>query len=152
MKDVNKVLLIGRLGNDPVRRETKNGLAVTNFSLATSRKIFAQNPGAEAVEREETQWHNVVVWGKQAETCKQYLAKGQAVFIDGMIRTRKYTNKDGGTRYAFEVHAENVSFLGRRRSPSVFAPELAAVAEIAAVTEVAPEAIAEPEYEVAASA
>jgi single-strand DNA-binding protein len=133
MKDVNKVLLIGRLGGDPVRRETKNGLPVTNFSLATSRKIFSQQEGAESVvEREETQWHKVVVWGKQAETCKQYLAKGQAVFIDGSIRTRKYTHKDGGVRYAFEVHAENVSFLGRKRSAGVFAPALEAEAEIAA--------------------
>jgi single-strand DNA-binding protein len=132
MKDVNKVLLVGRLGNDPVQRETKAGLAVTHFSLATSRKILQQDPGAEATERDETQWHKVVAWGKQAEACKQYLEKGQAVFIEGMIRTRKYTNKDGGARYAFEVHAENVSFLGRKRSQGEVSPAAEFAVEVAA--------------------
>jgi single-strand DNA-binding protein len=137
MKDVNKVLLIGRLGNEPVRRETKAGLAVTHFSLATSRKIQKQDSGAGAtesgmLEKDETQWHKVVVWGKQAEACKQYLEKGQAVFVEGMIRTRKYTNKDGGARYAFEVHAENVSFLGRKRSSTELPPAVEYTVEMAA--------------------
>jgi single-strand DNA-binding protein len=118
MKDVNKVILIGRLGKDPVQRETKNGLAVVHFPLATSRRVVEQEAGAEAKERDETQWHKIVVWGKQAEACNQYLVKGQAVFIEGSVRTRKYKNKDGGERFSFEVHAENVSFLGRKRGPS----------------------------------
>jgi single-strand DNA-binding protein len=115
MKDVNKIMLIGRLGTDPVQRETKNGLAVVHFPLATSRRVVEQEPGAEAKEREETQWHKIVVWGKQAEACKLYLVKGQAVFVEGMMRSRKYTNKEGAERISFEVHAENVSFLGRKR-------------------------------------
>lgn len=120
MKDVNKVLLIGRLGTDPVQRETKNGVAVVNFSLATSRRVTEQGPDAEVKEREETQWHKVVVWGKQAESCKQYLDKGQAVYVEGMMRSRKYTGKEGAARIAFEVHAENVIFLGRKRAATGF--------------------------------
>src|SRR4051812_40621420 len=106
MKDVNKVILIGRLGNEPIQRETKNGLAVVHFSLATSRKVAEQ-------QESETQWHKVVVWGKQAEACKQYLHRGQAFFVEGMVRTRKYTGKEGDSRLSFEVHADNVSFLSR---------------------------------------
>ncbi|MGK5082950.1 single-stranded DNA-binding protein [Bdellovibrionota bacterium FG-1] len=116
MKDVNKILLIGRLGANPVQRETKNGLAVVHFPLATSRRVAEQGSDAQAVEKEETQWHRVVVWGKQAEACHQYLEKGQAVFVEGMVRTRKYTAKSGEARFVFEVHADHVSFLGRKRS------------------------------------
>jgi len=131
MKDVNKVLLMGRLGNFPVQRQTKAGLAVVHFSMATSRRLLAQEAGGEA--KEETQWHRVVVWGKQAEACAQYLEKGQAVFVEGMIRTRKYTGKDGVVRYNFEVHADDVIFLGRKRGADSPEPgsEMAAV-EVAA--------------------
>jgi single-strand DNA-binding protein len=115
MKDLNKVILLGRLGADPVQRETKSGLAVVHFSLATSRKILAQDEGGE--EKEETQWHRVVVWGKHAEACKLYLDKGHQVFVEGTIRSRKYTSQDGNPRVTFEVHAENVIFLGRKRKP-----------------------------------
>lgn len=132
MKDVNKVLLVGRLGNQPTRRETKNGLAVVHFSLATSRKIAEQGEGTEAKHREETQWHKIVVWGKQAEACNLYLEKGQAVFIEGMMRSRKYTSKEGDSRIAFEVHADNVNFLNRARRPD--SPELVEAAEPMAVS------------------
>ena len=119
MKDVNKVILVGRLGSDPVQRETKAGLAVVHFPLATSRRLAPVETEGEAQgsssSKDETQWHRVVVWGKQAEACKQYLLKGQAVYIEGMMRTRKYTNKDGTARIAFEVHADEVSFLGSKR-------------------------------------
>jgi single-strand DNA-binding protein len=114
MRDINKILLSGRLGNQPTRRETKNGLAVVNFSLATSRKIV-EGEGADAKSREETQWHKVVVWGKQAESCNLYLTKGQKVFVEGMMRSRKYTNKDGDSRLSFEVHADYVNFLSPSR-------------------------------------
>jgi single-strand DNA-binding protein len=126
MKDMNKVLLIGRLGRDPEQRETKNGLAVVHFPLATSRRVLesaaALNEGETAdgkpsAWRDETEWHRIVVWGKQAEHCKLYLNKGSPVFVEGNIRTRKYTSKDGATRVAFEIHADNVGFLGGRRRP-----------------------------------
>jgi single-strand DNA-binding protein len=135
MKDINKVILIGRLGADPVRRETKTGWTVVHFSLATSRKIVREvavaadaemlagevpaSPTIEAGASEETQWHRVVVWGKQGEACAQYLKKGQTVYVEGSIRSRKYDAQDGTNRVAFEVHAETVSFLGRSVSASV---------------------------------
>jgi single-strand DNA-binding protein len=122
MKHLNKIMLIGRLGNNPVQRETKNGLAVVHFSLATSRRVTeagaeAEGAGseksekAEKSEKEETTWHRIVVWGRQAEACKLYITKGHLVYVEGSMRTRKYSAKDGAQRMAFEVHAENVSFL-----------------------------------------
>lgn len=131
MKDVNKIILIGRLGNDPVQRETKNGLAVVHFPLATSRRLADADPKDGDQPKEETQWHRVVVWGKQAEACKQYLDKGQAVFVEGSVRSRQYTNKDGTSRVAFEVHAENVSFLGRKKRLGEAAGEVIQAAESA---------------------
>lgn len=113
MKDVNKVILIGRLGANPVQRETKNGVPVVHFPLATSRRISPAEEGAEPTE--ETQWHRIVAWGKQGEICARYLEKGSPVFIEGSMRSHKYEGKDGMTRMAFEVHADEVSFLGGSR-------------------------------------
>jgi single-strand DNA-binding protein len=118
-RDVNKVILLGRLGADPVRRETKNGRAVVNFPLATSRRTAPQEEGGEAGT--ETVWHRVVAWGKDGENCAQFLRKGEAVFVEGSFRSRKYAGKDGVDRYSYEVHAEQVKFLpgaplGPRRS------------------------------------
>ena len=113
MKDVNKVFLIGRLGNDPIQRETKNGTTVVHFSMATSRRLRSEEDAAEdALPVEETQWHQIVSWGKQGELCAQYLKKGSPVFIEGSIRMHKYTAKDGASKNAFEINADNVSFLG----------------------------------------
>lgn len=117
MKDVNKIILMGRVGADPIQRETRSGLAVVNFPLATSRRLKADaegggggdSPGEGA--NEETQWHRIVVWGRDAENCAQYVRKGQPLFIEGSVRTRKFEAKDGSSRVAFEVHAENVIFL-----------------------------------------
>lgn len=119
MRDVNKIILVGRVGADPIQRETKNGIPVVNFPLATSRRMKPEGvEGQAAGERgdeaaSETQWHRVVVWGRDGENCAQYLRKGQAVFVEGSVRTRKFEAKDGTPRIAFEVHAEHVSFLGR---------------------------------------
>ena len=115
MKDVNKVILIGRLGADPIQRETKSGTSVVHFPMATSRKFREGAEGEGETSREETQWHRVVAWGKQGEVCAQYLRKGQPVYVEGMIRSRKYDGKDGVGRVAFEVHADNVSFLNGGR-------------------------------------
>lgn len=128
MMDINKVILLGRLGADPIQRKTKSGIAVTHFSVATSRRIFkdptasapSTEEGAPAEEspetspQEETQWHRIVAWGKQAETCTQYLHKGNAVYIEGNIRSRNYADKQGAQKTTFEIHAETVSFLGSR--------------------------------------
>lgn len=105
---VNKVLLIGNLGKDPEVRFTGTGRAVAKFPLATS-EVWND---AEGQRQERTEWHNIVVWGKQAETCGQYLAKGRQVFIEGAIRTRQYDDKDGNRRYITEITAQRVQFLG----------------------------------------
>src|SRR5574337_1471322 len=105
---VNKAILVGNLGRDPEVRFTPSGRAVAKFPLATSERWTDQ----EGNRQERTEWHNVVVWGKQAETCGQYLAKGRQVFVEGSIRTRQYDDKDGNKRYITEIVARDVRFLG----------------------------------------
>lgn len=104
---VNKVILIGNLGQDPAVAFTATGKAVAKFSLATSEKWT----DADGNKQQKTVWHNIVVWGKQAEACGQYLAKGRQVFIEGRIDNRSY-EKDGQKRYISEVVATDVRFLG----------------------------------------
>lgn len=108
MASVNKVLLIGNLGKDPEVRFTPSGRAVAKFSLATTDSWTDQESG----KQERTEWHNVVVWGKQAESCGQYLSKGRQVYIEGSIRSRSYDDKDGNKRYITEIVAQRVQFLG----------------------------------------
>jgi single-strand DNA-binding protein len=105
---VNKVILIGNLGRDPEVRFTGSGKAVCKFPLATS-EVWND---AEGGRQERTDWHNVVVWGKQGETCGQYLSKGRQVYVEGSIRTRSYDDKDGNKRYITEIVAQRVRFLG----------------------------------------
>ena len=105
---VNKVILIGNLGRDPEVRFTGGGRAVANFRIATS-EVFSDSQGQR---QERTDWHNIVVWGKQAETCGQYLQKGRQVYVEGSLRTRSYDDKDGNKRYVTEVVAQRVQFLG----------------------------------------
>jgi single-strand DNA-binding protein len=105
---VNKVILVGNLGKDPEVRFTNTGNAVANFSIATS-EVWNDRDGKR---QERTEWHNIVVWGKQAEHCGQYLAKGRQVYIEGSIRTRSYDDKSGNKRYVTEVVAQRVQFLG----------------------------------------
>lgn len=116
MRDMNRVILIGRLGKDPVLRETKNGVSVVQFTLATSRKLRASEPAepgsATAALIEKTEWHRIVAWGAEAERCAQYLKKGEAVCVEGEIRSHSYNDKEGTVRLAFEVHADTVRFLG----------------------------------------
>lgn len=116
MRDMNRVILIGRLGKDPVLRETKNGVSVVQFTLATSRKLRAAEPAAGAGSTppltEKTEWHRIVAWGAEADRCAQYLKKGEAVCVEGEIRSHSYNDKEGTVRLAFEVHADMVRFLG----------------------------------------
>src|SRR5207249_3344445 len=104
---VNKALLIGNLGKDPEVRFTASGRAVARFPVATS-EVWND---AEGQRQERTEWHNVVVWGKQAETCGQYLAKGRQVYVEGAIRTRQYDDKEGNRRYITEVAAQELHAL-----------------------------------------
>ena len=108
MASVNKVILIGNLGADPELRYTSGGSAVTELRLATSRRWT----GKDGTPQEDTQWHRVVVWGKQAENCKEYLAKGRQVYVEGRLQTRQWEDRDGNKRYTTEVVAEQVQFLG----------------------------------------
>lgn len=105
---INKVMLIGRLGQDPELKYTPSGSAVCNFSLATSESWT--DKGGQKQER--TEWHRVVVWGKLAELCNQYLAKGRQAFIEGSLQTRQWEDKQGQKRYTTEINARNVQFLG----------------------------------------
>jgi single-strand DNA-binding protein len=108
MASVNKVILVGNLGKDPEVRYTPGGQAVAKFPVATTDNWTDQS----GQRQEKTEWHNVVVWGKQAETCGQYLAKGRQVYLEGAIRSRSYDDRDGNKRYITEVVAQRVQFLG----------------------------------------
>ncbi|MFQ5683116.1 MAG: single-stranded DNA-binding protein [Candidatus Binatia bacterium] len=105
---VNKVILIGNLGKDPEVRFTSNGRAVARFPIATSEMWNDAN----GTRQERTEWHNIIVWGKQGETCGQYLAKGRQVYVEGSIRSRSYDDKTGVKRYVTEIVAQRIRFLG----------------------------------------
>lgn len=107
---MNKAIIIGNLGADPVKRFTQSGSAVTNFSLATSEKWTDKNGELQ----ENTEWHKIVVFGKQAESCEKYLSKGRPVCVEGKIQTNEWEDKDGNKRYTTEIVAQSVKFLGGR--------------------------------------
>ena len=102
---VNKVILVGNLGKDPEVRYTPGGQAVCNFSIATSESWTDKTTNDK---KEKTEWHRIVVWGKTAELCGQYLTKGRQVYIEGRLQTRDFTNKEGQKQYTTEVVANNV--------------------------------------------
>lgn len=105
---VNKVILVGRLGQAPEVRFTPSGMAVANFSVATNES-WTDKTGKK---QERTEWHKVVVWGKLAELCQQYLAKGRQVYLEGRLQTRQWQDKENQTRYTTEIQAQTVQFLG----------------------------------------
>ena len=112
---VNKVILVGHLGRDPEVRAIPSGQSVCNFSLATTERFT----GRDGQSREQTEWHNIVAWGKQAELCGQYLKKGRQVFVEGRITSREYEARDGsGKRQRTEIVAQRVQFLGGRPAAS----------------------------------
>ena len=115
---LNKVLLIGRLGRDPEMRYTPSGQPVTNFSIATDETYT----GKDGQKVEKTEWHRIVVWGKQAEFCGNYLAKGRLVYIEGKLETRKWTDKDGAEKYTTEIKADRVVGLDSRQSEGGYTP------------------------------
>ena len=103
--NINKAILIGRLGQDPELRHTQSNMAVCNFSLATSETYK---------EQERTEWHRIVVWGRQAEIAHKYLAKGRLVYVEGRLQTREYNDRDGNQRRSTEIVARDIQFLGGR--------------------------------------
>ena len=117
---VNKVILVGRLGQNPEVRYTPSGAAVANFSVATNES-WTDKSGQK---QERTEWHKVVVWGKLAELCSQYLAKGRQVYLEGRLQTRQWQDKDGQTKYTTEIQAQTVQFLGGGAGERVQNPEM----------------------------
>jgi single-strand DNA-binding protein len=111
MASVNKVILIGNLGRDPEVRYTPNGAAVCNLRIATTRNWKNRDSGEK---QEETEWHSVVLYDRQAEVAGEYLKKGRPVYIEGRLKTRKWQDKDGNDRYTTEIVAETMQLLGGR--------------------------------------
>lgn len=111
MASVNKVILIGNLGRDPEVRYTPSGAAVCNMSLATTRNWKDKNSGERV---EETEWHRVVLYDRLAEIAGEYLKKGRQVYVEGRLKTRKWTDKDGVEKYTTEIVATEMTLLGTR--------------------------------------
>jgi single-strand DNA-binding protein len=111
MASVNKVILIGNLGRDPEVRYTTNGAAICNVSIATTRNWKSKDSGER---QEETEWHRVVFFDRLAEIAGEYLKKGRAVYVEGRLKTRKWTDKDGIEKYTTEIFAEQMQLLGGR--------------------------------------
>jgi single-strand DNA-binding protein len=110
-RGLNKVILIGHMGCDPEMRYTPSGRPVTSFSLATSRSWTS----SEGERRQETEWFNIVTWGNLAEICKQYLTKGQQIYIEGRLQTRSWQDETGKKHFRTEVVANEMIILGDRR-------------------------------------
>lgn len=109
MNGVNKVIILGTLGQDPEIRYTQDGKAVANISLATSESWTDKNTGQK---QEKTEWHRVVMFGKLAEIAGEYLKKGSKAYIDGKLQTRKWQDQSGQDRYTTEIVAHNMQMLG----------------------------------------
>ena len=133
MASVNKVILIGNLGRDPEVRYLPSGDAVANLNVATTEKWKDKN----GEQQEQTEWHRVAFFGRQAEICGEYLRKGSQVYIEGRLQTRKWTDKDGNERYTTEIRGDRMQMLGARgggaaeppgRDPAAREPEPSASA------------------------
>lgn len=111
MASLNKVMLIGNLGKDPELRHTASGTAVATFSIATSERF--KNKQTNEWEK-KTEWHNVVLWDKQATLAGQYLTKGSTVYIEGRLQTRKWQDKSGNDRYTTEIVGNSIEFLSSK--------------------------------------
>lgn len=109
MSSVNRVIIVGRLGQDPEVRQFQNGGSVTNISVATSERWTDKNTGEQ---KEQTEWHRVSLFNRLGETASRYLRKGSMVYIEGSLNTRKYTDQQGIERYSTEIRATNMVMLG----------------------------------------
>ena len=110
-RGLNKLMIIGHLGRDPEMRYTPSGKPVTTFSVGTSRTWHS----ADGERHEETEWFNVVAWGSLAEVCNQHLKKGQQVYVEGRLQTRRWEDGDGNKHFTTEVVAQEMTMLGRRK-------------------------------------
>ena len=109
MASLNKIMLIGNVGSDPEMRYSPNGKAVTSFRMATNYRYA----GSDGERREETEWFRVSVWGRQAESCNQFLSKGKRIYVEGRLRSSSWEGQDGQMRTSLEVSANRVIFLDR---------------------------------------
>lgn len=108
---LNKVMLIGNLGADPELRQTTSGTSVCEMRIATTESWFDKNANER---KEKTEWHRIIVWGKQGENCAKYLAKGRKAYVEGRIQTREWEDQKGNKRWTTEIVANNVQFLSSR--------------------------------------
>ncbi len=108
MSGINKVILVGRLGADPEVKTVGQGQTVTRLNLATSESWM----GKDGQKQEKTEWHRITVWGKLAEICGKHLAKGRQVYVEGKLQTRSWEDQQGQKKYATEIVASTVQFLG----------------------------------------
>lgn len=113
-RGLNKVMIIGHLGRDPEMRYTPSGKPVTTFTVATSRTWSS----VDGERHTETEWFNIVTWGNLAEICKQYLSKGQQVYIEGRLQTRRWEDSEGNKHTSIEIVASEMMMLGDRRDAS----------------------------------
>ena len=111
---INQVILIGNLGADPEQRQANNGNAITNFSIATSRRWKDK----DGQMQDETEWHRIVAFGRLGEICGQYLRKGSKIYIEGRIQTRQWDDRDGNKRYSTEIVAGEMKMLDSRQDIS----------------------------------
>ena len=107
---MNKIIIIGNLGRDPEMRYSPSGQPMTSFTVASNRRYTT----AAGEQREETEWFNCTAFGRLADTCNQYLARGRQVYVEGRLRSRQYERRDGTPGFSLEVNVTEVQFLGRR--------------------------------------
>ena len=131
MASLNRVMLIGNVGTEPEMRFTPSGSPVTSFRIATNR-VYTTSDGER---KQETEWFTIVAWKKQAESCNQFLTKGQRVFVEGSLRTRNWEGRDGQKRTTVEVIANRVLFLDKQALASLPSEEV----DVAPVDEMEPE-------------
>ena len=108
MSGVNKCMIIGRLGQDPTISYTPSGVAVANFTVATSEEWKDKDTGEK---QERTEWHRIVIWRRLAEVVGEYLSKGSQVYIEGKLQTREWEDKDGNRRFTTEIVGQNMQML-----------------------------------------
>jgi single-strand DNA-binding protein len=124
-RGLNKAMIIGNLGRDPEMRYTPSGKPVTTFSVATSRTWIT----SDGEKREETEWFNVVAWSSLAEICKQYLSKGQQVYIEGRLQTRHWDDQEGNKHTSVEIVANEMIILSERRETGETSAESESIEE-----------------------
>ncbi len=134
MASLNKIMLIGNLGRDPEIRYTQDGTPVANFSMATTDSYTDRG----GIRQERTEWHNIVAWNRLAELAKRYLSKGRQVYVEGRLRTREWTDRDGNKRRTTEVVALQMVLLGSRGESGTEAASFPSAAPAPAYSESEP--------------